>query len=135
MMVSKLDHTPSLYRQRKINNNMDNIIEGMKFFDDSLSKKGKMTRDDFATCRRILRRSYQEEMDNLATEYAVRNSIYRVGDKVIVNDSCFANEPCRLQKWNRLQTNIRAPGIPSDRPYGRCNGPAYLPPSSGYCPR
>lgn len=30
---------------------MDKIIEGMKFFDDSLSKKGKMTRDDFAASR------------------------------------------------------------------------------------
>ena len=32
---------------------MDKIIEGMKFFDDSLSKKGKMTRDDFAVSRRV----------------------------------------------------------------------------------
>lgn len=50
-----------------------------------------MTRDDFAVSRRVLRRKYQDEMDKLATEYAVRNSIYHVGDKVIVNDSCFAN--------------------------------------------
>lgn len=65
---------------------MDKIIEGIKFFEGSLSKKGKMTRDDFAASRRALRRSYQDEMDKLATEYAVRNSIYHVGDKVIVND-------------------------------------------------
>jgi uncharacterized protein YihD (DUF1040 family) len=65
---------------------MDKIIEGMKFFDELLVEKGKMTRDDFAASRRALRRSYQDEMDKLATEYAVRNSIYRVGDKVIVYD-------------------------------------------------
>ena len=80
---------------------MDKIIEGMKFFDDSLSKKGKMTRNDFAASRRALRRKYQDEMDKLATEYAVRNSIYHVGDKVKVNDLCWLNEPCTILevKW------------------------------------
>lgn len=92
---------------------MDNIIEGMKFFDDSLSKKGKMTRDDFAAIRRALRRSYQEEMDNLATEYAVRNSIYRVGDKVIVNDSCFANEPGTIINIKGIYNVVHEKGVPS----------------------
>lgn len=45
---------------------MDKIIEGMKFFDELLVEKGKMTRDDFAASRRALRRSYQDEMDKLA---------------------------------------------------------------------
>lgn len=75
---------------------MDKVIEGTKFFNELLVEKGKMTRDDFASCRRALRRSYQDEMDKLATEYAVRNSIYHVGDKVIMNDSCFANVPCTI---------------------------------------
>lgn len=35
---------------------MDKIIEGMKFFDELLVEKGKMTRDDFAASRRALRR-------------------------------------------------------------------------------
>ena len=92
---------------------MDNIIEVMKFFDDSLSKKGKMTRDDFAASRRALRRSYQYEMDKLADEYAVRNSIYRVGDKVIVNDSCFANEPCTIINIKGLYNIVHEKGVPS----------------------
>ena len=92
---------------------MDNIIEGMKFFDDSLSKKDKMTRDDFAASRRALRRSYQEEMDNIATAYAVRNSIYRVGDKVIVNDSCFANEPCTIINIKGIYNVVHEKGVPS----------------------
>lgn len=92
---------------------MDKIIEGMKFFDDLLSKKGKMTRDDFATSRRILRRKYQDEMDKLATEYAVRNSIYRVGDKVIVNDSCFANVPCTIINIKGIYNVVHEKGVPS----------------------
>ena len=92
---------------------MDKVIEGTKFFNELLVEKGKMTRDDFATCRRILRRSYQEEMDNLATEYAVRNSIYRVGDKVIVNDSCFANEPCTIINIKGIYNVVHEKGVPS----------------------
>ena len=92
---------------------MDNIIEGMKFFDDSLSKKGKMTRDDFAASHRALRRSYQDEMDKLADEYAVRNSIYRVGDKVIVNYSCFANEPCTIINIKGIYNVVHEKGVPS----------------------
>lgn len=92
---------------------MDKIIEGIKFFDDSLSKKGKMTRDDFTASRRALRRSYQDEMDKLATEYAVRNSIYHVGDKVIVNDSCFANEPCTIINIKGIYNVVHEKGVPS----------------------
>ena len=92
---------------------MDKIIKGTKFFNELLAEKGKMTRDDFATCRRILRRSYQEEMDNLATEYAVRNSIYRVGDKVIINDSCFANEPCTIINIKGIYNVVHEKGVPS----------------------
>lgn len=92
---------------------MDKIIEGMKFFDDSLSKKGKMTRDDFAVSRRVLRRKYQDEMDKLATEYAVRNSIYHVGDKVIVCDSCFANAPCTIINIKGIYNVVHEKGVPS----------------------
>lgn len=92
---------------------MDKIIEGIKFFDDSLSKKGKMTRDDFAASRRALRRSYQDEMDKLATEYAVRNSIYRVGDKVIVYNSCFAYEHCVIINIKGTYNVVREEGVPS----------------------
>lgn len=91
---------------------MDKIIEGMKFFDDSLSKKGKMTRDDFASCRRALRRSYQDEMDKLATEYAVRNSIYHVGDKVKVNDFCWLNEPCTILEVKGRYNIMMEKGVP-----------------------
>lgn len=92
---------------------MDKIIEGMKFFDDSLSKKGKMTRDDFAVSRRVLRRKYQDEMDKLTTEYAVRNSIYHVGDKVIVCDSCFANVPCMIINIKGIYNVVHEKGVPS----------------------
>lgn len=91
---------------------MDKIIEGMKFFDDSLSKKGKMTRDDFAASRRALRRSYQDEMDKLATEYAVRNSIYHVGDKVKVNDFCWLNEPCTILEVKGRYNIMMEKGVP-----------------------
>lgn len=77
---------------------MDKITEGMKFFDELLIEKGKMTKDDFAASRKALRRSYQDEMDKLANEYAVRNSIYHVGDRVKVNDFCWLNEPCTILK-------------------------------------
>lgn len=92
---------------------MDKIIEGMKFFDDSLSKKGKMTRDDFAVSRRVLRRKYQDEMDKLTTEYAVRNSIYHVGDKVIVCDSCFANVSCTIINIKGIYNVVHEKGVPS----------------------
>lgn len=91
---------------------MDKIIEGMKFFDDSLSKKGKMTRDDFAASRRVLRRKYQDEMDKLATEYAVRNSIYHVGDKVKVNDFCWLNEPCTILEVKGRYNIMMEKGVP-----------------------
>ena len=91
---------------------MDNIIEGMKFFDDSLSKKGKMTRDDFAASRRALRLSYQDEMDKLADEYAVRNSIYHVGDKVKVNDFCWLNEPCTILEVKGRYNIMMEKGVP-----------------------
>lgn len=91
---------------------MDKIIEGMKFFDDSLSKKGKMTRDNFAASRRVLRRKYQDEMDKLATEYAVRNSIYHVGDRVKVNDFCWLNEPCTILKVMGRYNIMMEKGVP-----------------------
>ena len=56
---------------------------------------------------------FPEEMDNLATEYAVRNSIYRVGDKVIVNDSCFANEPCTIINIKGIYNVVHEKGVPS----------------------
>lgn len=92
---------------------MDKIIEGMKFFDDWLSKKGKMTRDEFADSRRALRRNYQYEMDKLATLYAVRNSMYYIGDKVIVNDSCFANVPCTIINIKGIYNVVHEKGVPS----------------------
>ncbi len=92
---------------------MDKVIEGMKFFNELLIERGKMTRDDFAASRRALRRSYQDEMDKLATEYAVRNSIYHVGDKVKVNDSCFANVPCIIINIKGIYNVVHEKGVPS----------------------
>lgn len=92
---------------------MDKVIEGTKFFNELLVEKGKMTRDDFAASRRALRRSYQDEMDKLADEYAVRNSIYHVGDKVIVNDSCFANVPCTIINIKGIYNVVHEKGVPS----------------------
>lgn len=91
---------------------MDKVIEGTKFFNDSLSKKGKMTKDDFAASRKALRRSFQNEMDKLADEYAVRNSIYRVGDKVKVNDFCWLNEPCTILKVVGRYNIMMEKGVP-----------------------
>lgn len=91
---------------------MDKVIEGTKFFNELLIEKGKMTRDDFAASRRALRRSYQDEMDKLADEYAVRNSIYHVGDKVIVNDSCFANVPCTIINIKGIYNVVHEKGVP-----------------------
>jgi hypothetical protein len=92
---------------------MDKVIEGTKFFNELLVEKGKMTRDDFASCRRALRRSYQDEMDKLATEYAVRNSIYHVGDKVIMNNSCFANVPCTIINIKGIYNVVHEKEVPS----------------------
>lgn len=92
---------------------MDKVIEGTKFFDELLIEKGKTTRDDFAASRRALRSSYQDEMDKLATEYAVRNSIYHVGDKVIMNDSCFANVPCTIINIKGIYNVVHEKGVPS----------------------
>ena len=92
---------------------MDKVIEGTKFFDELLVEKGKMTRDDFAASRRALRRSYQDEMDKLADEYAVRNSIYHVGDKVKVNDFCWLNEPCTILEVKGIYNVVHEKGVPS----------------------
>lgn len=91
---------------------MDKVIEGTKFFNELLVEKGKMTRDDFATSRRALRRSYQDEMDKLADEYAVRNSIYHVGDKVNVNDFCWLNEPCTILEVKGRYNIMMEKGVP-----------------------
>nr|DAH70466.1 MAG TPA: hypothetical protein [Caudoviricetes sp.] len=91
---------------------MDKIIEGTKFFNELLVEKGKMTRDDFAASRIALRRSYQDEMDKLADEYAVRNSIYHVGDKVKVNDFCWLNEPCTILKVKGRYSIMMEKGVP-----------------------
>lgn len=92
---------------------MDKVIEGTKFFNELLVEKGKMTRDDFAVSRRVLRRKYQDEMDKLTTEYAVRNSIYHVGDKVIVCDSCFANVPCTIINIKGIYNVVHEKGVPT----------------------
>ena len=81
-----------------IKSNMDKKIEGMKFFDDILTKKGKMTTKEFTAHRKALRGKYQEEMNKLATKYAVRNSKYHVGDNVKVCDYLWINEPCIIQQ-------------------------------------
>lgn len=91
---------------------MDKVIEGTKFFNELLVEKGKMTRDDFAASRRALRRSYQDEMDKLADEYAVRNSIYHVGDKVKVNDFCWLNEPCTILEVKGRYNIMMKKGVP-----------------------
>lgn len=91
---------------------MDKVIEGMKFFDELLIERGKMTKDDFAASRKALRRSFQNEMDKLADEYAVRNSIYRVGDKVKVNDFCWLNEPCTILKVVGRYNIMMEKGVP-----------------------
>lgn len=92
---------------------MDKVIEGTKFFNELLVEKGKMTRDDFAASRRALRRSYQDEMDKLADEYSVRNSIYHVGDKVKVNDFCWLNEPCTILEVKGRYNVVHEKGVPS----------------------
>ena len=92
---------------------MDDVIEGTKFFNELLVEKGKITRDDFASSRRALRRSYQDEMNKLADEYAVRNSIYHVCDKVIVNNSCFANEHCTIINIKGIYNVVNEKGVPS----------------------
>lgn len=91
---------------------MDKVIEGTKFFNELLVEKGKMTRDDFAARRRALRRSYQDEMDKLADEYAVRNSIYHVGDNVKVNDFCWLNEPCTILEVKGRYNIMMEKGVP-----------------------
>lgn len=91
---------------------MDKVIEGTKFFNELLVEKGKMTRDDFAASRRALRRSYQDEMDKLADEYAVRNSIYHVDDKVKVNDFCWLNEPCTILEVKGRYNIMMEKGVP-----------------------
>lgn len=92
---------------------MDNVIEGLKFFNELLVENGKMIRDDFDASRKALRRSYQDEMDKLADKYAVSNSIYHVGDKVIVYNSCFACEPCTIINIKGIYNVVREKGVPS----------------------
>ena len=77
---------------------MEEIINVMKFFDDILAKKGKMTTKEFTNSRKSLRAKFQEEMDKLATEYAVRNSKFHVGDNVKVRDVLVVNAPCTIQR-------------------------------------
>ena len=70
----------------------------MKFFDEILTKKGKMSGKEFKDRREALRVKFQEEMDKIATEYAVRNSKFHVGDNVKVRDVLIVNAPCTIQR-------------------------------------
>lgn len=53
---------------------------GIKSPDGLLVEKCKMTLDELTSRRLALGNKYREDMNDLATEYAVRNSKFRVGD-------------------------------------------------------
>lgn len=68
---------------------------GIKPPDGLLVEKCKMTLDELTSRRLALGNKYREDMNDLATEYAVRNSKFRVGDIVKVGD---ARQSCMLSK-------------------------------------
>ena len=71
---------------------------GIKSPDGLLVEKCKMTLDELTSRRLALGNKYREDMNDLATEYAVRNSKFRVGDivKVGIGSPIYEDIPCEI---------------------------------------
>lgn len=71
---------------------------GIKSPDGLLVEKCKMTLDELTSRRLALGNKYREDMNDLAIEYAVRNSKFRVGDivKVGIGSPIYEDIPCEI---------------------------------------
>lgn len=66
--------------------------------DGLLVEKCRMPLDELTNRRMALCNKFREDMNNLATEYAVRNSKFRVGDivKVGIGSPIYEDIPCEI---------------------------------------
>lgn len=71
---------------------------GIKSPDGLLVEKCRMPLDELTNRRMALCNKFREDMNNLATEYAVRNSKFRVGDivKVGIGSPIYEDIPCEI---------------------------------------
>ena len=102
---------------------------GIKSPDGLLVEKCKMTLDELTSRRLALGNKYREDMNDLATEYAVRNSKFRVGDivKVEIGSPILENIPCDIIEVFGSYKAMMAQGRPAimyvvqDYNYGKCH--------------
>lgn len=80
-----------------------------------LVEKCKMTLDELTSRRLALGNKYREDMNDLATEYAVRNSKFRVGDivKVGIGSPILENIPCEIIEVFGSYNSMMAQGRPA----------------------
>ena len=101
---------------------------GIKSPDGLLVEKCKMTLDELTIRRLALGNKYWEDMNDLATEYAVRNSKFRVGDivKVGIGSPIYEDIPCEIIEVFGSYKAMMARGRPAiiyivqDYNYGKC---------------
>lgn len=102
---------------------------GIKSPDGLLVEKCKMTLDELTSRRLALGNKYWEDMNDLATEYAVRNSKFRVGDivKVVISSPIYEDIPCEIIEVFGSYKAMMAQGRPAimyivqDYNYGKCH--------------
>lgn len=102
---------------------------GIKSPDGLLVEKCKMTLDELTIRRLALGNKYWEDMNDLATEYAVRNSKFRVGDivKVGIGSPIYEDIPCEIIEVFGSYKAMMAQGRPAimyvvqDYNYGKCH--------------
>lgn len=102
---------------------------GIKSPNGLLVEKCKMTLDELTSRRLALGNKYREDMNNLATEYAVRNSKFCVGDivKVEIGSPILETIPCEIIEVFGSYNSMMAQGRPAimyvvqDYNYGKCH--------------
>lgn len=102
---------------------------GIKSPDGLLVEKCKMSLEELTSRRLRLGNKYWEDMNDLATEYAVRNSKFRVGDivKVEIGSPILETIPCEIIEVFGSYKAMMAQGRPAimyivqDYNYGKCH--------------
>ncbi|MCP9529194.1 hypothetical protein [Segatella copri] len=88
---------------------------GIKSPDGLLVEKCRMPLDELTNRRMALCNKFREDMNNLATEYAVRNSKFHVGDivKVEIGSPILENLPCEIIEVFGSYNAMMAQGRPA----------------------
>ena len=93
----------------------DTRQEGIKSLDGMLVEKCQMKLDELTSRRMALCNKFREDMNDLATEYAVRNSKFRVGDivKVETSNPILEDIPCEIIEVLGSYNTMMAQGRPA----------------------